>query len=163
MSKYILFIGARRSGKTHRAIEEARRVGPRVLVIAPTVVLAESVAQRYRVVTACCDGIPTGAPDAVVLDDVHRMSVKAVLSSLAAAIDRDAPIWATANPPTTSEEQQAIDALSAAGFVSVDCDEPAPAPDRTRFAAIAKVLNSREPSAIDGLAVAFRDLPREAR
>ena len=140
MSKYTLFIGARRSGKTYRAIEEARRVGPRVLVIALSTARAASIAEQYCVFAVGCLGVPMNKPDAIVIEHVEKMSVKAVLDAIAAAVDRDAPIWATAHPPSTVEGAKVIDALLAAGFVSVHVDEPPASADQTRFAELAKVI-----------------------
>jgi hypothetical protein len=144
MSKYTLFIGTRRSGKTYRAIEEARRVGSRVLVIAPTQARAEAIGMQYLVFASHCRSVPMCKPDAIVIEHVEKMSAKAVLDAIAAAIDKDAPIWATAHPPSTVEGAQTIEALAKAGFVSVSIDEPAPSAGRARFAELAKVLQSQE-------------------
>ena len=140
MSKYTLFVGARRSGKTYRAIEEARRVSPRVLVIAPDQARAEAIGVQYLVFSVGCRSIPMCKPDAIVIEHVEKMSAK-TLKALAAAIDRDAPIWATAHPPSTVEGAKVIDALKAAGFVVVNVDEAAAPADQTRFAELAKVVN----------------------
>ena len=162
MSKYTLFVGARRSGKTYRAIEEARRVSPRVLVIAPDQARAEAIGVQYLVFSVGCRSIPMCKPDAIVIEHVEKMSAK-TLKALAAAIDRDAPIWATAHPPSTVEGAKVIDALKAAGFVVENVDEVADHADgdrnRTRFAALAKMLDPRhQENDKDGLWVTLNDV-----
>jgi hypothetical protein len=141
MSKYTLLIGGRRSGKTHKAIAAARNVGPRVLVVAPSDRLATHLGFRYCIYATSqrhAKGSP--APQALVLDDVHLMRKCNVLDAIGATKDHDAPIFATAHPPTTKHGKAIVDALVAAGFEVVNFDSVATGPEAERFRQLCEII-----------------------